>query len=120
MSTVSKKMLTLSVLIAGSTGLILGGAGGCVVGYQMGKSGGVSSATAAAKTYTRDEFRKLVIGKSPDEVIAAVGKPNSTQDYGKGSVNWYYDQRTTDPVTGNLDNTAQLIFENGRVASVNY
>jgi predicted Zn finger-like uncharacterized protein len=74
---------------------------------------------AGKKTYTRDEFRRLVIGKTPNAVTMAVGKPDDTQNL-SASVVWYYDRITTDPATGKADAQAQVIFENGKVVRVNY
>jgi outer membrane protein assembly factor BamE (lipoprotein component of BamABCDE complex) len=68
---------------------------------------------------TREEFRAKVMGKTPDEVITAVGKPDSTQESG-GNQNWYYEKRSRDPITGNVDRSAQVVFEGGRVVRVNF
>jgi outer membrane protein assembly factor BamE (lipoprotein component of BamABCDE complex) len=69
------------------------------------------------RIYTRDEFRKLVMGKTPDEVIAAVGKPDHTQK-GEPGTFWYYTERTRDPATGKMDRNARLAFQDGRVSAV--
>jgi outer membrane protein assembly factor BamE (lipoprotein component of BamABCDE complex) len=71
------------------------------------------------KIYTRNEFRNLVVGKTGDEVLRAVGKPESTQDMGSGQY-WYYREMTKDPVTDKIDASAQVIFEGGRAVRVNY
>lgn len=69
---------------------------------------------------TREEFKKAVEGKTPDEVVEAVGKPDQTSESG-GRKYWYYDRRTTDPTTGKTDARAQVVFgEDGRVRSVNF
>lgn len=73
----------------------------------------------ARKTYTRDQFRDLLVGKTPDEVVKAVGKPDRTHDIA-GRIVWHYDGMTTDPATGKPDRTAQVIFEQGVVNRVNY
>lgn len=69
--------------------------------------------------YDREEFRAVLLGKTPDEVLARIGTPDSTQDYA-GRGNWYYRGRTRDPVTGDLDARAQVVFRDGRVKSVNF
>ncbi len=89
-----------------------------------GKPGGKTDGEALGKqpvrkTYTRDQFRQLVIGKTPDEVIKAVGKPDRTQDFA-GTRAWYYDRITTDPITGKVDRTSQVIFEQGVADRVTY
>lgn len=84
----------------------------------------VKSATATerksgAKKVTRDEFKKLVLGKKTEDVIAGVGKPTSTMENG-GEVSWYYHDFTTDPLTGKTDVITQVIFENGVVVRINF
>jgi len=71
------------------------------------------------RVYTRQEFRELVMGKTPDEVIAAVGKPDRTADDDNSQV-WRYDERTRDPVTGKADDNTHVYFENGKVTRVSY
>jgi hypothetical protein len=68
----------------------------------------------------RAKFRESVVGKTPDEVIAAAGKPDSTSESGRGTANWYYQERTVDPVTEKLDGRVQVVFEDGRVSQVNF
>lgn len=73
----------------------------------------------AAKRMTREEFRKLLVGKTKDEVIAAVGRPEQTSD-GVMSL-WSYYDRTVDPVTGKVDAVAHVHFDrSGVVVRVNY
>ena len=78
------------------------------------------SQTQTAQVLLRDDFRKTVIGKTPQEVIDAVGKPDLTQELAGVGTFWYYDNKTKDPVTGKIDFRVQVIFEYGRVTSVNY
>jgi hypothetical protein len=75
--------------------------------------------TPAKKTYSREEFETLVVGKSPDEVIAAVGKPDRTEG-SEDRAGWFYGERTRDPVTGKTDYRAVLHFEAGKVSRVQY
>jgi len=82
---------------------------------QSGKGGG----GVVTRTYTREEFRTAVVGKTEAEVIAAVGKPDSTSD--SGTKMWIYKNRTTDPVTGKTDPSAFVHFgRDGAVETVNY
>lgn len=74
--------------------------------------------TSSHNVQSKEEFRQLVIGKTEQEVLAAVGKPTNTQDYGRDIV-WYYQQCFRDPITGKWL-TAQVTFENGRVDRVNF
>jgi hypothetical protein len=76
---------------------------------------------AMKKTYTRDEFKKLVIGKTMEEVKALLGAPDRTRDAAGGIVRWHYNQRTIDPVNGKPDILAEVNFGlNGVVESVNF
>ena len=52
-------------------------------------------------------------------MIDLVGKPSSTQN-NSGLECWYYERRTIDPVTKKTDFSAQVVFEDGRVTSVNF
>jgi hypothetical protein len=79
-----------------------------------------TSQPTAKKVWTRDEFKALVVGKNPTEIEAAVGKPDSTNEFA-GSVRWRYKERTTDPVTGKTDLSADVFFgANGRATSVGF
>jgi hypothetical protein len=71
--------------------------------------------------YTRQRFREMLLGKTMDEVIAAVGQPDHTQEVGTdpSSCTWYYNNRATDPVTGKVDVAVQVVFEHGKVTGVN-
>jgi hypothetical protein len=73
----------------------------------------------AAKVYTRDEFRDLVLGKTPGEVRTLLGPPKKESESPKRVV-WHYQERTTDPATSKLDREAQVIFENDRVVRIDY
>lgn len=69
--------------------------------------------------WTRAEFTALVEGKTTGQVIAAVGKPDSTGQTGFGDI-WYYNGRTRDTVSGKVDFMAQVVFTGGKVSAVNY
>ena len=59
--------------------------------------------------FTRDQFVALVRAKYSDEVIAAVGTPDATDNIGGGTA-WYYYRRTYDPASGVTDSVAQVVF----------
>ena len=59
------------------------------------------------------------MGKTPDEVIEVVGRPESTSDDGSTQY-WYYYSRTIDNAAGKTDNRIQVVFRDGVVDSVNY
>ncbi|HJZ92362.1 MAG TPA: hypothetical protein VKE40_15910 [Gemmataceae bacterium] len=66
-------------------------------------------------------FTKQIVGKTPDEVIAAVGAPDSIQRSGKDiDTIWYYNRRTKDPVTGKVDVSVEVIFKDGKVDRVSF
>lgn len=71
---------------------------------------------------SREELQQAIIGKSPDQVIAAIGRPDRTSTGGQGGLTqyWYYDGATKDEITGKVDSTAQVIVENGQVDSINF
>ena len=73
----------------------------------------------AKRVYTRQEFRDLVMGKTPGEVRTLLGPPKKETESPKRVV-WYYQERTTDPATSKLDREAQVVFENDRVVRVDY
>lgn len=92
-----------------------------VSGCQDRPAGGavVTQAATTRTVYTREEFRKLVVGLTPDEVIAKVGRPYATQDSGSEPM-WYYNGLARDPVSGKVDTFIQVIFKDGKVDRVNY
>jgi hypothetical protein len=67
----------------------------------------------------RGAFRELVMGKTQEEVIDRVGPPERTAA-DSDTVYWHYRRRTRDPVTGEADSDAQLVFRGGRVSAVSY
>jgi hypothetical protein len=71
----------------------------------------------AQRTYFRKEFRKLLVGKTPDDVIAAVGGPDSTSQDGD-RIKWTYRKRTIDPATGQVDAAIFVHFTDGKVSNV--
>lgn len=78
-----------------------------------------SGSRSVKKVYSRDEFRKIVQGKTPDEVIVLVGRPEFTED-GEGIMSWFYHGLTRDPYTGKMDDTVLVNFEYGRASGVTY
>jgi len=73
------------------------GADAAVIEPEGGKEG-------PRRIYKRDEFRGLVLHKNPAEVIAAVGRPDGTDDTPDGKPRtWYYWSRVLNPATGKPD-----------------
>jgi hypothetical protein len=74
----------------------------------------------AKKVYTRDEWTKLVTGKTPAELIAVVGRPNSTTDNPDNTPRrWMYWNRVMNPATGKAG-SAWLEFEDGKVVRIEW
>lgn len=106
-------------------GLVLGGAGlllvlvvgGCVGFLYLGKKD--TTKQAVQQLPTRDEFRAKWVGKTSAELLAALGKPESTDDYqGSPTVTWHYGELfgsqayARDPVTDKPERFVR--FEIGR------
>lgn len=67
--------------------------------------------TKREKTYTREEFKKLVLGKTKEEVIKLIGKPNRTKEdkyLGEYCLVWQYDGIAKDKDAIELDPITQL------------
>lgn len=81
-----------------------------------------TTTTSKPAAISRREAEALLIGKTPDEVLKAWGKPESTSDSrGKPSM-WTYRSRTVDPVSGKDDRETYVIFdqESGKVKNIMY
>ena len=74
---------------------------------------------AANKTYTRAEFKKLVIGKTQAEILKAIGKPNHITD-SKINLRWFYDSTTYELDAKVLDQTAVIDFKDDIGVSVSF
>jgi hypothetical protein len=59
------------------------------------------------------------MGKTPREVIEAVGEPDRTSA-DSDTQYWHFRGRTRDPVTSHIDTDVQVVFRDGKVTSVNY
>ena len=70
--------------------------------------------------YARDEFKRIVLGKTPEQVIAAIGRPDVQGGAeGDGPEWWHYHERVRNPVTGKA-NGVTLKFVGGRVTEVEW
>jgi DnaJ-domain-containing protein 1 len=70
----------------------------------------------------RNDFKKMVMGKTKQEVIAAVGKPDSTSESQLSFAMiayWKYSEQVKDPASGNIGG-AEVHFTNGKVDSVDF
>jgi hypothetical protein len=69
-------------------------------------------------TTIRDDFRYWVVGKTEQEVIEALGRPDRITDHSVISY-WQYENNLKDPVSGNRS-SATVIFYNGIANSVDF
>jgi hypothetical protein len=116
-------LVVLCVAAVGLIGLVTAGCGGLYLLTRGGPApagGGEVVAPAGPKLLMRADFEAKVLGKTADEVLAAVGRPDSTQEGTGRSPVWYYKNRTVDPVTGKTDWMIQVVFADGRVDRVNH
>jgi hypothetical protein len=79
----------------------------------------VKAKDATKQTFTRDDFRGRVMGKKPDQVVAAVGEPNVKIDLA-GAQTWVYQVRTHNPKNEVAEDKCTLEFRDGKVASVKF
>jgi outer membrane protein assembly factor BamE (lipoprotein component of BamABCDE complex) len=114
--------LIVGMCIAGTVLVLFLAGMAAILAFGGKKTSGTSTpvTTVAPAKMTREEFRsKVKVGMTQEQVIATVGKPNKTSD-GGGTIYWYYDDRTVDPVSGKADAHAQVVFVDGKVQSVNF
>ena len=65
----------------------------------------------------RTVFRRLV-GTGANNLKAAGGTPDRTEEPRWGTAYWHYYKRTRDPLSGKVDGDAVLYIHNGGVADV--
>ena len=79
----------------------------------------VTEPVGVKRIYTREEFTRLVIGKSSDEIEASVGKPNMTSE-AAGEITWTYFHPTVDPENGTRDAIVRIHFEKGKAVRIKF
>lgn len=73
-----------------------------------------------AKVRTREELKTLLVGKTKDEVLQILGKPEKTVETPAGDV-WHYRGITRDPISGKDDLSTWVDFDrNGRVEKLSF
>jgi hypothetical protein len=80
---------------------------------------GVSSAPYDPYKPQPKEAFKTLVGKTPKEVWAAVGEPDSMADFGGVNETWVYTKRAIDTQT-NKESNARVKFKSGRVTDVTF
>jgi hypothetical protein len=84
-----------------------------VIGLMPAESASSAAHSESRKPRPRSEFKALV-GKSQDEVKAAVGAPDSD-----GGDVWMFYARGIDPQT-NAEGNVKVVFKAGRVSEVTF
>ncbi|MEQ8975685.1 MAG: hypothetical protein RIE73_35555 [Coleofasciculus sp. C1-SOL-03] len=86
-------------------------------------SGFISRFDSDPKVMLQDDFRRAVLGKTKQDVIQAVGRPDSTSDLGEILGNnvsyWDYDNQTLDAASGKFS-SATVRFENNVVEDIRF
>ena len=73
------------------------------------------------KIYFRSEFKDLVLGKSKAQVIANVGRPDSTSESSDSRKSyWNYKRRTMDVISNTIDSVVIVAFEFGVASAINH
>jgi hypothetical protein len=101
---------------------------GTIFGLALAAGGYVAVSRALCPTepssppppvFARDDFSRRVMGKSEEEVLAAVGRPDVTSDDG-GTLFWHFKNRTRDPITESKDTDVQVVIKEGKVVNINF
>lgn len=71
------------------------------------------------KTYTRDAFKALVIGKTKEEIKKAVGTPDEMPETDYRDT-WGYRNTTYAPDGKNYDRIATIYFKDGKAERVDF
>jgi hypothetical protein len=80
-----------------------------------------STSTSTKKIYSRSELKNLVEGKTDTQVIQALGRPQSTIEYGEeAGTSLIYNGITKDPYTDKIDRMAIIQVKHGTVAYVTF
>ena len=79
----------------------------------------VTEPVGVNRIYTREEFTRLVIGKSSEEIEASVGKPNMTSE-AAGEIILIYFHPTVDPENGTKDAIVRIHFEKGKAVRIKF
>ena len=80
---------------------------------------GSGTQTATKKTYSRDELRAMVMGKTAEEVVSMLGKPERTNDDSTGEIMMYYPKIAVDTISGKTDG-AYIYLQKSAVVRVTF
>lgn len=76
---------------------------------SFGCFGNAPPSLTPAKTWTREEFKTLVVGKTKEDVLKTLGKPEHTDEYSTFDI-WTYRRVTRDTITDKIDFGARVRF----------
>lgn len=113
---------TVGVVTAGLVGLMVAGqrmdspADGMV---KLDATPTCSAYTDQRARMTREEFRRMVEGATPERLCGSLGSPARTSQHGDIEY-WYYRGLSYDAATGRPDVGAQLRLRGGTVEQVNF
>lgn len=80
---------------------------------------GANPFAATPKVWTRDEFQTAVLGKSSEQVIASVGRPETAHDHPNGKPDrWVYPRKVLNPTTQRPDDVWVEFDEFGKASKV--
>lgn len=108
------------VLIVGCGGFLWFGMRGIKEVAEDEKAAAEARDAKAAELPTREQFDAKWVGKTKDEVLAGLGKPDATNKAGPSDF-WMYRNRTRDAATGKVYFDTTLWFDDhGRVERVTH
>ena len=93
--------------------------GGTLYAINRSQQSAESPVRPRPRVYSRAEFSRLVLGKSEEEVIKAVGRPDETSEDDDARY-WHFKKRTLDPLTQEKDTDVQVVIKAGKVSEINY
>jgi DnaJ domain len=82
----------------------------------------INRQTSKKHIWLRDDFKKMVMGKTEQGVIATIGNPDSTHEFQLLDdilASWEYSEQVKDPASGKIGG-AYVHFRNGKVDSVGF
>lgn len=111
-------VLGMVLLVGGGIAVLVASGSGRSEGKGDGKGGTLGGSKPAPtingkKALDHDEFVKLTLGKTRDEVIKAVGRPDKIKKDPNPDISnerWFYYRKTFDKKTGKVDHEVSFVF----------
>jgi hypothetical protein len=70
--------------------------------------------------YSRDDFKALILGKTSNQIILLLGRPNQTQETGSRVMLWYYNEITVDQYSERIDDLVQIYFQDNIAVDITF